>query len=256
MTDADTGSGASLAGPWRGVLAGDKDAYRRAVEPHLPELLAAAARELRYRRAVGDLRPQDLTADELVGETLARGWRDRARKPAGLEVRAWLLGLEFKVLESIVRSERRARKLAGVSLEASVEEEAQALDASDEALWEWYQPDDLLRWEDTIPAHDVTPADLDAADAYALSRQEREALVLVVEHQFSLKAVSMVMNLPPDQALRLLQGAERRVAAGRLAAEGAKRPVTMEPSPPVRVKGSTRHRPRSISPSDCLSRSD
>jgi hypothetical protein len=46
MTDADTGSGASLAGPWRGVLAGDKDAYRRAVEPHLPELLAAAAREL------------------------------------------------------------------------------------------------------------------------------------------------------------------------------------------------------------------
>ncbi|MFN3515332.1 MAG: RNA polymerase subunit sigma-70 [Phenylobacterium sp.] len=242
MTDADTGSGALLAGPWRGVLAGDKDAYRRAVEPHLPELLAAAARELRYRRAVGDLRPQDLTADELVGETLARGWRDRARKPAGLEVRAWLLGLEFKVLESIVRSERRARKLAGVSLEAAVEEEAQALDAS--------------RWEDTIPAHDVTPADLDAADAYALSRQEREALVLVVEHQFSLKAVSMVMNLPPDQALRLLQGAERRVAAGRLAAEGAKRPVTMEPSPPVRVKGSTRHRPRSISPSDCLSRKD
>lgn len=160
------------------------------------------------------------------------------------------------MLESIVRSERRARKLAGVSLEASVEEEAQALDASDEALWEWYQPDDLLRWEDTIPAHDVTPADLDAADAYALSRQEREALVLVVEHQFSLKAVSMVMNFPPDQALRLLQGAERRVAAGRLAAEGAKRPVTMEPSPPVRVKGSTRHRPRSISPSDCLSRKD
>ena len=68
------------------MLAGDKDAYRRAVEPHLPELLAAAARELRYRRAVGDLRPQDLTADELVGETLARGWRDRARKSAGQEV--------------------------------------------------------------------------------------------------------------------------------------------------------------------------
>ena len=27
MTDADTGSGASLAGPWHRVLAGDKDAY-------------------------------------------------------------------------------------------------------------------------------------------------------------------------------------------------------------------------------------
>ena len=83
MTDADTGSGALLAGPWRGVLAGDKDAYRRAVEPHLPELLAAAARELRYRRAVGDLRPQDLTADELG----ARPWRE-----AGVIARANPLG--------------------------------------------------------------------------------------------------------------------------------------------------------------------
>jgi len=198
---------------WRKVLAGDKDGYRRLVEPHLPELMAAAARELRYRRAVGDLRPQDLTADELVGETLARGWRDRARRPQELEMRAWLLGLEFKVLESIVRSERRARRLAGVSLEAPVDDPAQAADATDEEFWEWYQPDDATRWEDVIPAQDLEPADLSDERTYRLTNEERQALVLSVEHRLSVREISTVMNLPPERAVRLIDTAQRQLDA-------------------------------------------
>lgn len=198
---------------WRKALAGDKDGYRHLVEPFLPELMSAAARELRYRRAVGDLRPQDLSADELVGETLARGWRDRARKPAGLEVRPWLLGLEFKVLESIVRSERRARRLAGVSLDAPVEDPAAAADATDEEFWEWYQPDDITLWEDVIPAEDLQPEDLSEERTYRLSQEERQALVLSVEHRLSIVEISSVMNLPPERTVRLIGEARRQLGA-------------------------------------------
>lgn len=198
---------------WRKVLAGDKDGYRHLVEPHLPELMAAAARELRYRRAVGDLRPADLSADELVGETLARGWRDRARKPASLDVRPWLLGLEFKVLESIVRSERRARRLAGVSLEAPVEDQAEAADATDEGFWEWYQPDDVTLWEDIIPAEDVQTEDLSDERTYRLTQEERQALVLSVEHRLSVVEIASVMNLPPERTLRLIDEAGRQLGS-------------------------------------------
>lgn len=196
---------------WRKVLAGDKDGFRHLIEPYLPELMAAAARELRYRRTVGDLRPQDLSADELVGETLARGWRDRARKPQNLEVRPWLLGLLFKVLESIVRSERRARRLAGVSLEAPVEDETAAVEATDEEFWEWYQPDDITRWEDIIPAEDVQADDVSDDRTYQLTNEERQALVLSVEHRLSVVEISSVMNLSPDRAVRLIDAAQRQL---------------------------------------------
>jgi len=206
--------GPALDEAWRKVLAGDKDGYRHLVEPYLPELMAAAARELRYRRAVGDLRPQDLSADELVGETLARGWRDRARSPTALEVRPWLLGLEFRVLEAIVRSERRARRLAGVSLDAPVEDQAEAADATDEEFWEWYQPDDVTLWEDVIPAEDLQPEDLGDEQTYRLTNEERQALVLSVEHRLSVVEIASVMNLSPERTIRLIEDAQRQLGNG------------------------------------------
>jgi RNA polymerase sigma-70 factor (ECF subfamily) len=199
------------AAGWRAVLAGDKDQFRGLVEPHLPELTKAAARELRYRRAVGDLRPQDLVADELVGETLARAWRDRGRKPLDLDVRPWLLGLMFKVLEAIVRGERRARRLAGISLEAPAADASAAADAVEEDFWEWYQPDDLTRWEDVIAAPDLGAEDLAEDGADRLPAAERQALVLRVEHRLTVVEIASVMNLPPGRAVELIEAARRRL---------------------------------------------
>ena len=191
--------------------AGDKDGFRHLIEPYLPELMAAADRAPVAQLAGGDLRPQDLSADELVGETLARGWRDRARKPQTLDVRPWLLGRMVKVLESIVRSERRARRLAGVSLEAPVADAAAAAEATDEEFWEWYQPDDITRWEDIIPAEAVQADDLSDDRTYQLTNEERQALVLSVEHRLSVVEISSVMNLSPDRAVRLIDAAQRQL---------------------------------------------
>lgn len=202
-------SPASLQDDWRAVLDGDRDQFRRLVDPHLSELNTAAAREIRYRRAIGDLRPDDLAADELVGETLVRAWRDRGRKPLELDSRAWLLGLMFKVLEAIVRGERRARRLAGVSLEAATPDGT--IDAVEEEFWEWYQPDDVTRWEDVIPAADVETEDLTDSRADQLPPAERQALVLTVEHQLSVIEISSVMNVSPGRAVQLIKAGRERL---------------------------------------------
>mgnify|MGYP001477468958 FL=1 len=64
---------------WKAVLEGDRRAFRRLVEPYLDELLRAAHRELEHYRRLKALRPEDLTAEELVGETLITAWRQRHR---------------------------------------------------------------------------------------------------------------------------------------------------------------------------------
>ncbi|MGE0283875.1 MAG: RNA polymerase sigma factor [Rhizobiaceae bacterium] len=134
---------------WRASLAGDEDAFELLVAPCLADLSTAAQRDLRYHAALGDLREADLTPEELVGETLLRAWRDRRRRPATLALKPWLLGLQVRVLNRIVRKEQEQRHLASVSLESPALSEPIYDDG--EAFWEWYQPDEATRWEDVLP---------------------------------------------------------------------------------------------------------
>ena len=135
---------------WQASLDGDQDAFQRLLKPHVEELLTAARRDIRYHLAVGDLERDDISAEELVGDTLLRAWRDRSRRPPSLDIRPWLLGLQFRVLTGVVRQEELRRKLLSVSLEAPAPATPEYDD--DESFWEWYQPDDALRWEDIVAA--------------------------------------------------------------------------------------------------------
>lgn len=62
---------------WARCLDGDRDAFHGLIGPYLDELFAAAQRDIRYHTAVADLGDSDLSAEELVGETLLRAWRER-----------------------------------------------------------------------------------------------------------------------------------------------------------------------------------
>lgn len=152
----------------------ERAAFDRRVASHLDELLRAARRELRYRIALGELGRDDLSPEELVGETLARAWEERQRRPASLGTRAWLHALLHRVAESIARREMRFRLLAPVSLEASAPPEPVYDD--DESFWEWYQPDDMTRWEDLVaePAQ-LTPDEVVEAEERLRSLARRHA---------------------------------------------------------------------------------
>jgi len=195
----------------------ERAAFDRLVAPHLDELLRAARRELRYRIALGQLGRDDLSPEELVGETLVRAWDDRHRRPALLNTRAWLLALLHRVAESIARREMRFRRLAPVSLEASPPPEPFYDD--DESFWEWYQPDDMTRWEDVVAEPtQLTPDEVVDAEERLRSLAPRERLVYVLHdvHRLTPKEIAQAVGVPPEEVLRLLEKA-RRHAPGKKA---------------------------------------
>lgn len=197
---------ASAKALWRATLQGDRDAFQRLVGPHLDELFAAARRDIRYHSAVGDLREDEISPEEVVGETLLRAWRDRHRRPQGLDIRPWLLGLQFRVLTRIVRQEQVLRKLVSVSLEAPAP--AEPIYDDDESFWEWYQPDEMLRWEDIVPA-DVTAEVAEPAvferEVPGLSALARQVLVLRHVHRFSVGEIASGLGLPARRIAELWQ---------------------------------------------------
>jgi RNA polymerase sigma-70 factor (ECF subfamily) len=184
------------------------------LEKYTGELLAAAQREVRYRGALGELGADDLSPEELVGETLARAWRERDRRPARLGERAWLLALLHRVAEGIVRREARFRKLAPVSLEARPPPEPFYDD--DEGFYEWYQPDEMTRWEDLAAEPlELTPEEVVAAEEELRSAAPRTRLVFVLHdiHHLSVAEVAQALGIPRDEVLRRLE--EARKKAGR-----------------------------------------
>jgi RNA polymerase sigma factor (sigma-70 family) len=191
----------------------EQAAFQAAVKPHLQELFEAARRELRYRVALGDFGPDLLTAEELVGETLARAWRDRCRRPQLLNFRVWLLAVLFRVAENIPRDEAQFRKLATESLQAPVPPEPVYDD--DESFWEWYQPDELTRWEDVVAdPSSLSPEDAVAADEQftrSLAPRARQVFVLHTIHRVSLRDVARALGISGSEAKRLLAEARRLV---------------------------------------------
>lgn len=191
----------------------ERAAFDRLVAPHLDELLRAARRELRYRITLGELGRDDLSPEELVGETLLRAWNDRHRRPALLGTRAWLLALLYRVADSIARREARFRRLAPVSLEAKPPPEPFYDD--DESFWEWYQPDEVTRWEDLVAEPgQLTPDEVVDAEESLRSLAPRERLVYVLHdvHRLTPKEIAQVLGTPPEEVLRLLEKARRHAA--------------------------------------------
>jgi RNA polymerase sigma-70 factor, ECF subfamily len=203
---------------WKAALRGDRAAFQATVAPHLEELLGAARRELSYRVALGNFGADDLTPEELVGEALLRAWQDRYRRPSSLGVKVWLLALLFRVARDLARREAGLRRIPTESLEALVPPEP--IYDDDEEFWEWYQPDELTRWEDVVEAPAMTPEEMAAADE-RLTRttdpRAREVFLLYKLHRVPLSETALALGLSVTETARLLEEARRDlgVAADR-----------------------------------------
>ncbi len=202
---------------WSAVLDGDRAAFNVLVAPHVEEMIRAARRDIRYHRFLGDLEPSELTPEELVGEALLRAWRSRRRRPAEVSLRAWLLGIQHRVLQKLIQVEHLERNLWAVSLEDPVPPEP--LFDDDESFWEWYQPEDLTRWEDVIPT-DLAPAETAPAveeeeTTYGLDPEPRQVLLLHDEHELSLTEVAFATGRSVRETAVLLKEARRSVEDAR-----------------------------------------
>ncbi|WP_457652224.1 RNA polymerase sigma factor [Rhodocaloribacter sp.] len=203
-------------GDWQAALDGDRAAFNRLVEPFLEELLTAARRDLGYHRFRGEPAARDIAPEELVGETLLRAWASRNERPEGVSLRAWLLGTQHRVLQKLLERPRWERDLWAISLDEPLPPEP--LYDDEESFWEWYQPDDLERWEDVFPDNVPTPEDefvTKEIETYPLEVIERQALLLYDEHKLSMLEIAFALGVPVERAAELIQDARRRIREER-----------------------------------------
>ncbi len=219
-----TGDDAATEGRfWEAVARDDRAAFSTLVEPLIADLEELARHEIAYFTSLGDLDPDWIAPKELVGETLAVAWRGRRRKPRSLSLKAWLSGVLIRTAERIARHRRRVREVEeAVSLEDRVPPPPVYDD--DEEFWEWYQPDDLTRYEDVLPATSITPEDVafvleSAAERERLPAFERRVLLLHDRQHLPLPEIAVILRRSVEEVRLALisarQNAEALVARSR-----------------------------------------
>lgn len=203
---------------WEEILNGsDKEAFQDIVKPHMDVLLDAAQRDLTYYVRNGALHEEDFSSEELVGEGLIHAWRHREVRPAGMPLRSWLLSTQHRVTRGLVGRFRTYRREKELSLDEPVSIAADA-DDTQEWFWEWYQPEQELRWEDVIPAGESVDdaLELDGSSERLLEEADRRhALMLHEDFEMSLPDVSFAINRSPDEVARLLEQARTGPEEGR-----------------------------------------
>lgn len=127
------------------------------VRPLLPEFMRFVQRELAYLQARGDLEPGDPDVDEIIDESLARACERLSQHPRRREPLSWLYRIAITLLaEEVAR--RQAEEGRWISLESRIPVQLQEPhEDDDETLFEYWQPDEVLRIEDVMPAPNGTP---------------------------------------------------------------------------------------------------
>lgn len=163
-----------IADQQRALVSGDADAFERAVEPYRELLLRNARTLIRERLSTGELNQDDLTPEELVGETLLRAFSGRERfDPSRMPLQTWLLALQRRALNKIAaqESEYRGRKVISLQEEVPFRED---YDAVEEAFYEFNDPFDVTTYDEIIPAQ--LPDDVEIDTRRPLTEEEVEFL--------------------------------------------------------------------------------
>ena len=156
--------------------------------PHA-ELLAAIPRLRRYARVLtGDA----ARADDLVQETLARGWEKRRLWQAGTDLRAWL----FTIMHNVFVNQRAssAREAANVSLDAESESGGGA-------------------WQVPVPAAQFARVELAEIlqQVGRLPAEQRETLLLAAVEEMRYEEIAVMMSVPVGTVMSRLSRAREKL---------------------------------------------
>ena len=155
--------------------------------PH-PDLLAAIPRLRRYARVLtGDA----TRADDLVQETLARGWEKRRLWAAGTDLRAWL----FTIMHNVFVNQRATavREAQNVSLDAEGESGA--------------------AWQ--LPVRAPQQAHVELIEVLRelgrLPPEQREVLVLAAVEELRYEEIAAVLSIPVGTVMSRLSRAREKL---------------------------------------------
>ena len=163
--------------------------YTMSDEPPLPhpDLLAAIPRLRRYARVLtGD----PTRADDLVQETLARGWEKRRLWAAGTDLRAWL----FTIMHNVFVNQRAlaAREAQHVSLDGD---------------------DTGATWQ--VPVRAPQQAHVELLEVLRvlgrLPPEQREVLVLAAVEEMRYEEIAAVLSIPVGTVMSRLSRAREKL---------------------------------------------
>lgn len=167
------------------------------IEDHLDTVYDTVRRELTYLECSGSVPAGYLSVGDIVDATILNGLNRFERRPTEFSVRDWLTQRAFETVE--------AEAPAGEPTE------------SDEEMFEFYQPDDVLLLEELVAddgGDDPETAVAKRQDALAFHRAIaglpalwRRVLFLVDLNDTPLEAASFVLGIPEDEVTRIVQSA-------------------------------------------------
>ncbi len=130
---------------------------QEALQPYLAHLYAFVRREIAYYESLGLLREGELTAEDVVDEVIETALSLWEKRPSG-SLRPWLLQLALRRLRQYLQAARE-RPSDEIPLEQLVPQEDWSTLNLDTEIWEFYEPDDVVAWEDLLPDPSTLPPD-------------------------------------------------------------------------------------------------
>ncbi len=136
---------------WEEALLGDEELFREMAAPHMPALLKAARKAIDAERREGNLPPDLLQPEELVGETLILAWEARHGRSERRPLKDWLLEMQRHALHKLIEEEKKLHGAIVVSLEAYAPSGPDDAAEDENEFWRWGEPSVHELWADIIP---------------------------------------------------------------------------------------------------------
>jgi ribosomal subunit interface protein len=168
------------------------------IKSQLDDLYHFAVHEITYLQAVGDLTPDDMLPDELIDAVIVSAFEKQNEKPENLDTKAWLYQLAIGILDKEIEQSRQRRKQ--ISLETVIPDED-----IDTNIYEFYQPDEVLKLVDLIGVSEAIPESekdqvmveqaLAQPAMTSLPKDWRRAAMLHYGLDFSTEQVAAIMRM-------------------------------------------------------------
>jgi len=187
------------------------------VNANLSRLEAFVDRELRYREANGLITPNLVSREEVIDEVIVSALDDSEEKPELLSLERWLYRLAIRSVGRLASSNGDA--LSAVPLQGSARR--QNVQASDEPLLQYHQPDEMLTATDVIPDSRISTPEDAAASVEMVNliesalrharREDREAFILYAIEGFTIEEIAATTDRPSAQVVKSIESAREVV---------------------------------------------
>ena len=182
------------------------------VNANLKRLERFVDRELRFRVAIGQIRPDQIACEEVIDEVIMNALSEEHGTPEQLSLESWF----YRLALSAVRRLAIANADTGnVSLDAPAG--VPNVTGSDENVLQYHQPDDTLQKEHIIPDGNArTPEEIVASEEmvaqldhvlHGANPNDREAFVLYTLEGFTVDEIARITELSADRVRKSIQNA-------------------------------------------------